>query len=133
MNNNAEQAVSPRIMIVDDDEGIRDILGEALEDEGYRVITAHSGRHALEILADELVDLVISDVRMPNGDGGYLLDQVRARDSEKPPIILMSGFSNMTRTEAMDRGANAFFHKPYRLEELLEAIESRLGPPLTTQ
>ena len=133
MNHNAEQVVSPRIMIVDDDEGIRDILGEALEEEGYEVIAACSGTHALDILADEQVDLVVSDVRMPNGDGGYLLDQVRAQDRDQPPIILMSGFSNMTRSEAMDRGANGFFHKPYRLDELLEAIESRLQLPSISQ
>ena len=133
MNNKTVQAISPRIMIVDDDDGIRDILGEALEDQGYRVITADSGCEALEILNEETVDLVISDVRMPDGDGGYLLDQVKAREPDRPPIILMSGFSHMTRSEAMGRGANDFFHKPCRLDELLDAIEARLGPRIRAQ
>lgn len=117
------------ILLVDDDAGIREMLGLALEDEGYRVIAADSGRQALELLAQNPVKLIISDVRMPNGDGGYLLDAVRRMEPEVPVFIMMSGFSEMTEQEALNRGADAFFHKPYRLEELLDELEARLGPP----
>jgi DNA-binding response OmpR family regulator len=123
---NADAKPAPRILLVDDDAGIRQMLGIALEDEGYSVIAAESGNQALALLEEHPVDLIISDVRMPDGDGAYLLDTVRKR-SELPLFILMSGFTDITEEDALQRGADAFFHKPYRLEELLDAIESRLG------
>lgn len=115
-----------RVLIVDDDSGIRRMLSLALDDEGYVVETAESGSEALEKLAAEPASLIISDVRMPGGDGVYLLDEVRKHDTYTPIFILMSGFTDVTPEEALDRGANRFFHKPYKLEELLDAIEDFL-------
>lgn len=117
------------LLLVDDDAGIRDMLGLALEEEGYHILLADSGRQALEMLQQHPIDLIISDVRMPNGDGGYLLDAVRALDASVPVFIMMSGFSEMNAQDALNRGADAFFYKPYRLEELLDELEARLGPP----
>lgn len=117
------------LLLVDDDAGIRDMLGLALEEEGYHVLLADSGKQALEMLQQHPIELVISDVRMPNGDGGYLLDAVRRLDANVPVFIMMSGFSEMNERDALNRGADAFFHKPYRLEELLDELEARLGPP----
>lgn len=125
----SERQPGHHVMIVDDDAGIRDMLGLALEDEGFTVTTAESGERALAILRDTPVDLIISDVRMPHGDGTFLLDAVRRVNPRVPVFILMSGFTDLTESEALARGADAFFHKPYRLEELLEALEQHLGPP----
>lgn len=129
MNDRPQSETTHNLLLVDDDAGIRDMLGLALEDEGYEILTAASGKEALEILEQHPVNLIISDVRMPDGDGSFLLDAVRRMNPKVPLFIMMSGFSDITEQDALDRGADAFFHKPYRLEELLDELEARLGPP----
>src|SRR5947209_3988008 len=79
------------ILVVDDEQPVVDLLTDMLEDEGHTVIPAYNGRTALEIVAHQAVDLVISDVMMPFVDGVQLCKRVREEhDRRSLPIILMS-------------------------------------------
>ena len=120
-----------RLMLVDDDSGIRSTLKLVFEDEGYEVYNAESGSEALELIAENPVDVVVSDMHMPDGDGLYLLDRVRGTDCEISGFILMSGFDDVSPEEARARGADRFFHKPCKVEELLHAIKELLALPVS--
>lgn len=114
-----------RLLVVDDDIALLETLTECLQDEGYGVAGAKSGNEALEVISGGYIDLVLSDVRMPDGDGYYLLDSVR-REDPAIPFIFMTGFSDRSAEEALRLGASAYFEKPVQLEQLLDTIEEEL-------
>jgi DNA-binding NtrC family response regulator len=126
-NSNPMQHLGTSILVVDDDAGTRGALKNALADEGYAVETAANGDEAWEYLGEHEADVVISDVRMRNGDGLSLLDKVRSNKPENPLFFLMSGYSDVSPSEAIAHGANAYFHKPCWLSDMLDAIEDALG------
>lgn len=122
--------IMSRILLVDDEETLRQVLTEVLEDEGYTVLEARHGREALHILAKEAVDLIVMDVMMPVMTGLEVVQEVRKRsDDVTPPIILMSS------GRAVD-AANpqiSFIRKPFNLDELLNRVSSALGQPRQPQ
>ncbi len=119
-----------RLMLVDDDNGIRSTLSLVLRDEGYKVCNAESGAQALRLMAQQPVDLVVSDMHMPDGDGLFLLESIRNSDCQISGFILMSGFNDVSPEEARSRGADRFFRKPCKVEELLTAIREILTLPV---
>lgn len=102
-------------LVVDDEEEIRSIVGDTLEMYGARVFQAENGSRALEILRREKVDAVLSDVRMPGGDGVFLLDESRKLPEPVPPILLMTGYADLTEDEAIKKGAMRLISKPFDL------------------
>jgi putative nucleotidyltransferase with HDIG domain len=118
-----------RILIVDDDENMRKILSRTLMAAEFEVVVAAGGRPAQEILNLEDFDIVLSDIKMPDGDG---IELTRFLKKIKPliPIILMTGFSEIySATQAYELGANEFIPKPFKKEELLSAITHCLENP----
>jgi DNA-binding response OmpR family regulator len=116
------------ILVVDDEEDIREIIAEFLEDEGFNVITAGGGRKAYEITKNHKVSLIVSDINMPDGNGVDLLDSVKSDSAEKPVLLFITGFSDVSVEEAYNRGAEAVFSKPVNIEALIEVIKDRLSP-----
>ncbi len=107
-----------RILIVDDDEGIRENLAELFEVVGYRVLTAASVPEALERLEREDVDLLLTDYRMPGPNGVELIEAARR---EKPGLkaILMTAFGDsFTEIESVRRGAVGYVNKPFEADEI---------------
>lgn len=117
--------MTPTILIVDDEEFLRQAIGFDFEMRGYNVLLAGSGREAIALLAHEKVDVILSDVRMPNGDGLELLDQVKTRDPATP-VIFISGYSDLTLEEAYGRGVEAVFPKPFDRKALASAVEKAI-------
>jgi len=113
------------ILIVEDEPILREIIAAWFERFARRVLTAANGGEALEILAANPPDLVVSDVRMPVMDGVTLLKKLRAL-GDKPPVILISGFSDTDEREAYDLGAEAFLHKPMERSDVLEMVGRNL-------
>ena len=112
-----------KVLVVDDEEGFRNVLKSVLENEGHVVRTAKNGKVAQEHIALEEFGLVISDIRMPECDGLTLLKTLET-DYPAVPVVLMTGFSKIIETkDAYNRGAKAFLTKPFKREELLKAIE----------
>lgn len=108
-----------KILVVDDEAGMREIIRDDLLAEGFEVLTANSGRQALEILVKNHVILIISDVRMPDGDGIFLATEVRKIYPEIPFVVLITGFSDITQEEANSLMVKDILPKPYQIDRLL--------------
>jgi DNA-binding NtrC family response regulator len=105
------------VLVVDDEKNTRDGLSRALQPR-YNVLLAESGERAVQILNDEDVDVVLSDVRMPGLDGLTLLQRIRNR-TPAPIVIMLTAYGNVeTAVEAMKRGAHDFLMKPVNLDQL---------------
>jgi DNA-binding NtrC family response regulator len=118
--------MKPRILIVDDDPSTLASLARAFALEGYTALTAPSATRALERLAEEPVDAILSDVVMPEMDGLALLAKLRERAPEVP-VILMSGHATLqTAVRATQLGALDFVEKPVSLERLLLTLRNTL-------
>ncbi len=107
-----------RILVVDDDEGIRERMRQAIRHGGYDCWAAASGEEALKFLEEKHVDLVISDIRMPGLDGFELTEIVKKKyDTD---VIIITGYGkDFQYEEAIERGASEFILKPIRLQELV--------------
>ena len=110
------------VLIVDDDESSR-LLLRFLESKGYGILEADSGNRAIEILQTKSVDLIISDLEMPNGNGFELLQKLHDRFPNPPPLIFISSREDLSETQLIGLGALRFFRKPFDREALLRAIE----------
>lgn len=114
----------PRILCVDDEPSILSALKRVFRPHGYQVFTANSGREGLELLEREAVDLVISDMRMPEMDGARFLEQVRERWPESKRILL-TGFADIESTvAAINRGKIwCYISKPWSDQELIATVD----------
>jgi two-component system nitrogen regulation response regulator NtrX len=116
-----------RVLVVDDDPGIRDALRMILEYEGYQVLTAADGKTALASLDAESVDAVLLDIKMPGMDGLEILDRIAERDAA-PPVLMISGHGDIaTAVEATRRGAVDFLEKPPERERILVSLQNALS------
>ena len=105
------------VLIVDDKREMADMLAEALADEGYQVTPTSSPRKALELLAADRFDAVVTDLRMPDVDGLALLTASRQSDPYRP-VIVMTGYGAIeTAIESIRRGAFHYLTKPFKNEE----------------
>lgn len=109
------------ILVVDDDDGVRDVVSQVLTDEGYRVRQAADGLAALTALETESVQLVLTDVQMPRL-GGLALAQVLLARVHPVPVVLMGAVAPRVRLAAVP-----FVPKPFVLERLLRVVADVLG------
>ncbi len=114
-----------RILVVDDEEGIRDYLAEALELAGHTVETAPDGQVAARRLARRQVDLIITDLQMPRLDGMGLLAEAQALQPDTPVILLTAHGSVQTAVEAMRQGAWDYLSKPISSPRELRVLVER--------
>ena len=109
----------PRILIIDDEEGLRTSLTLVLEDEGYAVETAEGADAALALVADRSFDLILCDVRMPGRSGLDVLPEL-VELQPSSPVLVMSAYGAADQAlEALRRGAHDYIAKPFEPEELL--------------
>lgn len=116
------------ILIVDDEKNYPLILSAVLEEEGYETLTANSGKEALEILSSAEIDLIITDMKMPEMDGIELLEKIKLNDPEMPVLIMTAHGTVDKAVEAMQKGACTYILKPFDNEGLViyvrKAIET---------
>jgi len=123
MSQPSESEERPRILIVDDEKFIRDILADFLGLEGYTVRTASDGKVALETLTAAHYDLVISDLKMPRMGGIELLEEI-PKVSPSTLTVIMTGFGTVeTAIDAMKRGAYDYVLKPFKMEEVIHIVQ----------
>ncbi len=116
-----------RLLVVDDDEEMRDLLRKVLEKEGYHVSVAGDGQEALTVLAREPFHLVVTDMLMPH-DGGLELLATLHRIHPNLPVIIVTAFGDwQSYTRALELGAAAFISKPLRMSELIAAVHNALA------
>ncbi len=115
------------VLVVEDDDAMRELLVEELGDAGYRVRAAPGGHQGLELARNERMDLVITDLRMPDLDGFDLIRDVGALP-DPPHIVMITAFGSIeTAIKAVKLGAYDYITKPFELEELLLLVEKTLA------
>lgn len=122
-----------KILIVDDDPELQDLIRSTLARKGYDVLTADDALQGLELIAAEKIDLALLDVMMPGMDGLTMLSQLREHN-ENLRVIIMSGLNTPeTAISALRDQACDFLSKPFEMQQLLSAVESALerNPPDT--
>lgn len=118
--------MKPSILIVDDDEVMRETLSDVLKRGEYEVYSVGFGGEALSVIKKNIIDLILLDMRLPDGDGLELLKKVKEFDTEIL-VIIMTAYSDIqTAVSAMKSGAYHYINKPFDLEELRLLIEKGL-------
>jgi DNA-binding response OmpR family regulator len=119
----------PRILVAEDDRDMRQLIAEAMRKDGYAVVEAETGGRLLVLLAHQiadvegpdLVDLVISDVRMPVCTGSQILEQMRSANW-RTPFILMTAFGDASVRTHTERLGGLLFDKPFDIDDLRAAV-----------
>jgi CheY-like chemotaxis protein len=120
----------PTVLVVDDDGDLLEVLGEVIEEEGYRAVTAKNGEHALALLRDgETPCVILLDLKMP-GMGGEEFRRLQLADPRFAgiPVVGFTGLSN-GEAEARRLALASFLRKPVKLHQLLEAIAHYCSEP----
>lgn len=116
------------VLIVDDEIDVRDCLLTRLEMAGARPIGAENFGQALEVIAKENVDAVVTDIRMPGGTGIDLVNRLKKMDTANPAVFFLSGHPGISLDEAYDLGVDGMILKPFRFEDVVSAIERATTP-----
>jgi DNA-binding response OmpR family regulator len=129
----------PRVLVADDDAVLRELIVTAMREDGYDVVEAETGGKLLVLLArqiarpqgPDLVDLVVSDVRMPVCTGSQILEQMRTA-SWRTPFVLMTAFGDSGLRARTERLGGVLFDKPFEMNDLRAAVRyllRRANPP----
>jgi two-component system chemotaxis response regulator CheY len=123
------------ILAVDDSPSMRQMVGQTLRAAGYDVIEASDGVEALEVAKKQVVDLVITDVNMPNMDGITLVAQLRALASYRlvPLLLLTTESSPERKQQGKQAGATGWMVKPFNPDQLLATLARVLGPRMSAR
>lgn len=114
---------TPRVLVVEDEDSLRDFFVLDLRSAGFEVLEAHDGEAASAFLTTEAVDAVLSDVKMPKKSGIELLEEVRAhRNPAKPIFVLISGASTLAIDDIYAHGVNVFLEKPFKRHHLVNEL-----------
>ena len=120
------------VLIVDDSSSMRAVIKKTIKVSGFNVgqfLTAADGRDALEVLKEEWVDLVLTDINMPNMNGMELLEEMKEDEILKtiPVVMVTTEGSEKIMQKSMTLGANGFIKKPFKPEDIRNALNSIMG------
>jgi two-component system, NtrC family, nitrogen regulation response regulator NtrX len=119
--------MKPRILVIDDEAGIRDSMRRTLEYQGYHFVGAATGQEGLALIERDPPDLVFLDIKMPGMDGLEVLERIKA-SNPAVPVVMVSGHGTAQNAfDARDKGASGFIEKPFSEPVLLERIEKELA------
>jgi two-component system chemotaxis response regulator CheY len=118
---------SARVLVVDDDKGIREFVRTVLSDEGYDVAEATDGQQALDRVAQRRPDVILLDMRMPVMDGWEFARTYRERPGPHAPIVIVTAALDVAK-DAKEIGANGFLAKPFQLDDLLQLVQQHSAP-----
>ncbi len=113
-----------RILLVEDEENIRDVVTLNLEMESYEVVAAANGKEALKYFREQHFDLIILDIMLPEVDGFQIMEQIRLTNMEVPIICLTAKDTALDRVTGLRKGADDYLTKPFNLEELLLRVQN---------
>jgi DNA-binding NtrC family response regulator len=115
-----------RILVIDDDEGTRKVVAEALKSEGYSVDTASNGKEAVEKSQTNFYNLALVDIRLPDMEGTKLLTSMKETTPEMIKIILTGYPALENAVDAVNKGAHGYLVKPINMDELLRTVDQHL-------
>ncbi len=111
--------IDARVLLVEDEENLREAIKLNLELEGYEVVAAPNGKDALKKFREQRFNLIVLDVMMPEMDGFQVCEQVRLENADIPILFLTAKDSSEDKIRGLKRGADDFMTKPFNLEELM--------------
>lgn len=114
------------VLVVDDEELLRNAIVFQFKREGFNVVSASNGTEAFEIIKTTHIDAVVSDIQMPGGNGIELLKNVKDFNANIPVLVFITAFADITESEAYDLGANAIFTKPFDRKTLVSCIKNSI-------
>ncbi len=118
---------SKRILVVDDQESMRSMLTDLLDMMGHETLTAAGGTEALERLRDQAIDLVITDLNMPEMDGMELTKRIKSA-TPGVPVIVITGYGTFhTERQVLAAGADGYIPKPCTIHRVQETVNTALG------
>ena len=119
-----------KVLVVDDDPNMHQVLKHYLEGKGYQTLNASSGKQAIELATNELPDLILLDVGMPDMSGLSALRELKKAETTRliPVIVITAHADRTTHLESKTSGAAAFLTKPFRSAELLDVLQKLLPP-----
>lgn len=122
-----------KILVVDDEESLAEMVCRALKQQGYKTVAAYDGDAALDLISEELPDLVILDLMLPKMDGWEVCRRAKSDQQTKeiPIMMLTARSSSEDVVQGLDLGADDYLKKPFKLEELLARVRAllrRRGP-----
>lgn len=118
------------VLVVDDEFAMLWVLESLLHDEGYATRTASNGQEALERIAEQRPDLILTDVMMPRLSGLELAQRLADHpELRRVPVVLMSSMSRDAVEAKLPLDGRAFLRKPFELDALLRCVRERIGPP----
>lgn len=115
-----------KVLIVDDEAGIRSFMGAVLESNGYQVLTAQTCAQGRMMFTSHCPDLIVLDLGLPDADGTDLIRAVRAAGAPTPILVLSARSDEADKIEALDLGANDYITKPFGTGELLARVRAAL-------
>ncbi len=118
-----------RLLIVDDDPGMRENLAELFESLGYQVRTAANAPEALSVLDDGGADLLLTDYKMPGPTGVDLIEEARERHPKLRAVLMTAFGDSFTELESVRRGAVGYLNKPFEADEVVAFVEKVLSQP----
>ena len=119
-----------KILLVDDNAYIRDVLGRLLELQNFKVVTAEDGRSGIEASEDMSPDLIITDIEMPRLDGVGMIKALRSQSKfNQVPILAITAYGHWAEARAIEAGADRAMVKPIEPDMLFECIEQLLNAP----
>jgi len=126
---NEQVGPGPRILIIEDEQGLLDILTVNLESAGYEVVTAQDGLIGWQAFEQTCPDLILLDVNLPKISGFRLLELFRNSDRPHVPVVALTALDFGEAEELAQRGLNAFISKPFRPAEVVRIVLDVLGRP----
>jgi len=115
-----------KVLVIDDEQGIRDLFIQALEGDAYEVSTAPDGEKGLEIIKKEKPKMIFLDLKLPGIDGIEVLKRISGMDV-KPVVIMITGHGTVIKaSKAMDLGAYDYIVKPFKIDEIIKLMEEAL-------
>ena len=118
-----------KILVIDDEPGIRDLLDTLLRRKGYDVVLAESGQKGLELFRREHPDVIVLDLKMPGMNGLTVLQQVRSLDPRKPVIILTGAGTAEAEQQVRALGVTEYVEKEFSLHLLGDSLKRLLNDP----
>jgi DNA-binding NtrC family response regulator len=123
----ADRKEKLKILVVDDDEDLRELIVQIFDSAEFETFSAKNGREAFRIFETTKLDVVLSDVRMPEMDGVNLLKRIKEKNNILPVVFLITGYSDLNPEEAKKYGAVGLVTKPFDRDSLMIAIEKAIG------
>lgn len=119
-----EQQENKTVLLIEDDKFLIKLMGKAIENAGYIVLTATQGKQAIEILKQQSADLILVDLMMPEMDGLEFLYWLRQEAELNTPVLVQTArVKSDTEEQVMNAGANALLFKPVKVPELIAKIQ----------